>query len=273
MWLFAMSATAGEDAAGAKDHAMLSRWPDSYITEYQKNYDAVEFLVAGVDGAEPERHRIEGDRTVLRYYYANAESQPSPLQVIRNYQSAVKAIGGTVVYERLPVDGDGGETTLRALANGMDVWVKVLPDIYSAPTQSYQLLIVESAAMAQVVSASTLWDEISTKGFATLYINFDTGRHDLKEDGLLAVAEVVKVLSDNPALAISIEGHTDNVGEAASNKLLSENRARSVMTAMVADGIDAGRLSAVGYGQESPIADNRTEEGRKKNRRVELVKK
>jgi outer membrane protein OmpA-like peptidoglycan-associated protein len=127
--------------------------------------------------------------------------------------------------------------------------------------------------MAQVVSASTLWDEISTKGFATLYINFDTGRHDLKEDGLLAVAEVVKVLSDNPALAISIEGHTDNVGEAASNKLLSENRARSVMTAMVADGIDAGRLSAVGYGQESPIADNRTEEGRKKNRRVELVKK
>jgi outer membrane protein OmpA-like peptidoglycan-associated protein len=268
-----VSALAGEDVAGAKDHPMLTRWPGSYITDYQKNYDSAEFLVASEGGGEPERRRVEGDATSLRYFYESAETQPSPLQVIRNYQNAVKAIGGTVVYERLPKEGDGGETTLNVSGNGKDIWVKVLPDIYAAPTQCYQLIVVEAAAMTQVVSANKLWDDLSKNGFVTLYINFDTGKSDLKEDGVKAVGEIVKVLEQNPSLAISIEGHTDNVGGAASNKQLSEDRAKSVMNAVIAGGIDASRLSAIGYGQESPIADNRTEEGRAKNRRVELVKK
>jgi OmpA-OmpF porin, OOP family len=267
------TALAGEDIAGAKDHPMLTRWPGAYITDYQKNYDSAEFLVASESGGEPERRRVEGDATSLRYFHESAETQPSPLQVIRNYQNAVKAIGGTVVYERLPKEGDGGETTLNVSANGKDVWVKVLPDIYAAPTQCYQLIVVEAAAMTQVVSANKLWDDLSKNGFVTLYINFETGKSDLKEDGVKAVGEIVKVLEQNPSLAISIEGHTDNVGGAASNKRLSENRAKSVMNAVIVGGVDASRLSAVGYGQESPIADNRTEEGRAKNRRVELVKK
>jgi outer membrane protein OmpA-like peptidoglycan-associated protein len=81
------------------------------------------------------------------------------------------------------------------------------------------------------------------------------------------------MLKSAPTLKLSIEGHTDNVGAPASNKLLSENRARSVMKAVLAGGIAAGRVTAVGFGQENPVADNRTEEGRAKNRRVELVKK
>jgi len=72
---------------------------------------------------------------------------------------------------------------------------------------------------------------------------------------------------------VSIEGHTDNAGQPAANKILSEQRARSVMNAVVKGGVDAARISAVGWGQERPIADNRSEEGRAKNRRVEIVKK
>ncbi|HEU0289221.1 MAG TPA: OmpA family protein, partial [Burkholderiales bacterium] len=75
------------------------------------------------------------------------------------------------------------------------------------------------------------------------------------------------------SLSIAVEGHTDNVGQATANKALSEQRARSVMNAIVAVGIDPKRVSAAGFGQERPIADNRSEEGRSKNRRVELVKK
>lgn len=264
---------AGDDVAGATDHPMLTRWPDAYITDYAKNYGAEEFLVAGPPGTEPERRRIEGDLTAIRYFYGDPATQPSPLQLIRNYQKAVEAIGGAVVYERLPQDADGGETTLNVEANGRDVWVKVVPDIFSAPAQSYQIVVVERAPLTQVVSASKLWDELDSAGFVTLYINFDTGRYELKEDGARAVREIVQLLKDNPSLALSIEGHTDNVGDAAANKSLSENRARGVMNAVIAAGIDAGRLRAVGYGQESPIADNRTEEGRAKNRRVELVKR
>lgn len=265
------SASAREDLAGAADHPMLTRWPDAYITDYQKNYDAAEFIVGVADG-QAQTRRIEGDLTALRYFYARADTQPSPLQVIRNYQNAIKAIGGSVVYERLPIDGDGGETTLNVTANGKDVWVKVVPDIYGAPTQNYQLIIVEAAPMLQVVTADELWDELEKNGFVTLYIGFETAKADLKADGIAAVAEIVGVLQMNPTLRISIEGHTDNVGQPAANQALSQARAESVMKAVLTRGVERDRLSAVGHGQQSPIADNRTEQGRAKNRRVELVK-
>ena len=262
----------GEDVAGAKDHPLLTRYPDSFITEYTKNYNATEYQV-GAKGAAPKAETIEGDTTTLRYFYETAEKQPSPLQLIRNYQNAVKQIGGAVVYERMPKELDAGETTLKVTTGGKDVWIKVLPDIFSAPTHSYQLVITEVAAMAQVVSANELLQELNKNGFVALYINFDTGKADLKQDGIATVKEIATLLKSNPALKLSVEGHTDNVGDAASNKKLSEARAKSVTAAIVAGGVAAARLSATGFGQEKPVADNRTEEGRAKNRRVELVKK
>jgi len=263
---------AQEDVRGAKDHALLTRYPGSHIVEYQKNYNSSEFAV-GTKAGEPDRKPVEGDATTILYFHDSPEKQPSALQVIRNYQNAIKAIGGEVVYERLPKDGDGGETTLKVKTGGKEVWVRVEPGIFSAPTQSYKLWIVEVAAMQQVVTANKLLDELNKAGFIALYINFDTGKWDLKADGKAAVAEIVKMLKSAPTLKVAIEGHTDNVGSAAANKTLSENRARSVMAAIVAGGIDVVRLSSAGFGQERPIADNRSEEGRSKNRRVELVKK
>lgn len=132
-WLVACTAWAGEDVAGAKDHPLLTRYPDSFITEYTKNYDAAEFQV-GAKGTPPKQQTVEGDTTTLRYFYESVEKQPSPLQLIRNYQNAVKQIGGSVLYERLPKEGDGGETTLQVTTGGKDVWIKVLPDIFGAPT-------------------------------------------------------------------------------------------------------------------------------------------
>ena len=269
---FASSAFAVPDVPGAKDHPLLTRYPGSYITEYEKNYNSVEFAVAPGPG-EPKRQAVEGDATTIRYFHEKPEAQPSALQVIRNYQNAIKAIGGQVAYERLPREGDGGETTLRVATGGKDVWIRVAPDVYSAPTQSYVLSVVEVAAMAQVVSANKLLDEINRNGFVALYINFDTGKAELKPDGRATVAEIVKMMKAAPQLKLAVEGHTDNVGAAAANKALSEQRAKSVMAAIVAGGIEAGRLSAAGFGQERPVADNRGEEGRAKNRRVELVKK
>ena len=270
--LAANVALAQEDVAKSKDHALLTRYPDSYIVEYEKNFNAVEFAV-GPKGREPERKSIEGNVTSILYFHKSVEKQPSALQVLRNYQNAIKAIGGEVAYERLPKDGDGGETTLKVSTGGKEVWVRVEPGIFSAPTQSYKLQVVEVAAMQQVVSANKLLDELNKTGFIALYLNFDTGKWDLKADGQATVAEIVKMLKGSPALKIAVEGHTDNVGQAAANKSLSEKRAQSVMAAIVAGGVDAKRLSATGYGQEKPIADNRGEEGRAKNRRVELVKK
>jgi outer membrane protein OmpA-like peptidoglycan-associated protein len=266
-------AFAADEVPGAKDHPMLSRYPNSRITEYEQNYNAVEFLVAGERGKAPAKRSVEGDATRIKYYHDDPQKQPSALQLIRNYQNAIRQIGGSVLYERLPGDLDGGETTLRATAGGKDVWVKVAVDIFAAPTQAYQLTFVETAAMQQAVTANKLLDELTRNGFVALYINFDTGRADLKDDGVATVREIVALMKSNPGLKLGVEGHTDNAGDAQANKVLSLARANSVAKAVVAGGIDAARLSTAGFGQERPVADNRSEEGRAKNRRVELVKK
>jgi OmpA-OmpF porin, OOP family len=263
---------AGDDVKGSKDHPLLTRYPASHITDYEKNFNATEITVGKNADGTPKKETIEGETTFIRYYYESAEKQPSPLQIIRNYQNAIKSIQGTVVYERMPREGDGGETTLKANANGKDVWVKVEPDIWSAPTQSLKLTVVEVEAMAQVIGANAMLDALNKDGFIALYINFDTGKWDLKADGQATVKEIVAMLKSAPDLKISIEGHTDNVGTAASNQKLSENRAKSVMDAIVKGGIGAARLSSKGLGQTAPIADNRSDEGKAKNRRVELVK-
>lgn len=84
---------------------------------------------------------------------------------------------------------------------------------------------------------------------------------------------IVELLQSTPLLKLSIEGHTDNSGTPASNKLLSENRAKAVIAALVASAINASRLTAAGFGQDRPVANNSSDEARAKNRRVELVRR
>ncbi len=269
--LFLSIGVHAEDVAGAKDHPLLGRYPDSSLRDYSQAYDSLDILVGSTNS--PEERRIEGDLTTIRYFYASPELQASPLQLLRNYQNAIKSIGGQVVYERLPAGSDSGETTLTVDTGGKTYWVRVTPDIFSAPVQSYQLQIMAVTSMAQVITANELLEELNKTGFVTLHFNFDTGKSDLKPDSLTAVNEIVELLRNNTTLALSVEGHTDNVGDPMTNKLLSESRAQSVMKAIANGGIDLARLVARGFGQEAPVADNRTEEGRAQNRRVELVKK
>ena len=263
--------TSAQDVEGSKDHPLLTRYPNSTLLEYAKDFDSVEFAIGRAANGDPKKKAIEGDHTLLRYFYA-ADNQPSHLQIMRNYQNALKKIGGVVVYERLPRENDSGETTLKVTTGGKEIWIQVEPG-FSSPTNSYKIQIVEIASMEQAVSANKLLEEINKNGFVALYVNFDTNRWELKDDGLATVREIVAMLKAAPTLKLSIEGHTDNVGTPAANKVLAENRAKSVMKAIVEGGIPATRLAAVGFGQEVPVADNRTEEGRAKNRRVELVKK
>jgi outer membrane protein OmpA-like peptidoglycan-associated protein len=103
-------------------------------------------------------------------------------------------------------------------------------------------------------------------------ILFEFGKADLKPELKENLAEIAGILKNllNESTVI-VEGHTDNVGNAASNKKLSENRAGEVVKYLTSRGVEKKRLKSVGYGLTKPIADNGTEEGRAKNRRVELV--
>ncbi len=106
-----------------------------------------------------------------------------------------------------------------------------------------------------------------------LYLNFDTDKATLRPDAQPTLAEVRKLLAENPALRLAVEGHTDNAGTPAHNQQLSEARARAVVAALADAGPPADRLQAAGFGQTRPVADNATEAGRAQNRRVELVQR
>jgi OmpA-OmpF porin, OOP family len=101
-----------------------------------------------------------------------------------------------------------------------------------------------------------------------IVFGFDSDRIASDERGALESA--ADTLRRNPELRVEIAGHTDSMGQPAYNQALSERRARAVLEFLVAAGIDRDRLTARGYGQAEPVADNATEEGRARNRRVEL---
>ncbi len=105
-----------------------------------------------------------------------------------------------------------------------------------------------------------------------LYVNFDFNKATLKPDAQPVIAQLVELLKRNPGLKVSIEGHTDNIGLHDYNVKLSQDRAAAVVAAIKAAGIDGSLLSSAGFGPDKPVASNDQEDGRAKNRRVELVK-
>lgn len=100
---------------------------------------------------------------------------------------------------------------------------------------------------------------------------FESGQAELKSEAETSLVEVVDLLQSEPDKLIRIEGHTDAVGDSATNLKLSERRADAVLAALVALGVDAARITSVGMGEDFPIASNESEEGRSKNRRVDVI--
>ena len=106
--------------------------------------------------------------------------------------------------------------------------------------------------------------------YAAQNILFVTGSYKLVATSNKGLDEVIKILQSNPDLKIAVQGHTDDVGDGAKNQALSENRANAVKAYFVSKGIEESRVTGNGYGEDQPIADNKTVAGRKKNRRVEM---
>jgi OmpA-OmpF porin, OOP family len=256
---FSATAFTYEDMEGCKDHPLLTRMKNFYIYDCVSNYDAVEFYIK--DG---ETKTLEGQKTFIGYGLNENCSQPSDLQVRRNYANAIKSLGGEIIYDK---DNLG---TYKVVKNGKEIWVKL--EIWNGGWQ-YGLTVLEIEAMTQEVTADAIYAALNKDGFISLYINFDTGKSIIKPESQPTIDQIAALMKGHGDIKVSIEGHTDNVGTAASNKTLSEQRAKAVLDAVVKQGIAADRMSAVGWGQERPIADNRSEDGRAKNRRVEIVKK
>jgi outer membrane protein OmpA-like peptidoglycan-associated protein len=114
-------------------------------------------------------------------------------------------------------------------------------------------------------------DTTVPKRFVFEELNFETGSTALAPESTDTVSSLIAVLNAYPAVSVTLEGHTDNTGDAAANKKLSLDRATAVKDLMVKGGVADSRISSAGFGQENPVAPNDSEGGRAKNRRLEMV--
>ena len=125
---------------------------------------------------------------------------------------------------------------------------------------------------AALLPADALQQALAQTGKVDIQVNFATDSAQILPASQPQIAQVSQLLAADPGLRLAINGHTDNSGNSAHNLQLSQQRAASVVAALVAAGIAADRLSAEGFGDSRPLADNSSAEGKAKNRRVELVK-
>lgn len=263
LWIFLAMGTAfaQEDTEGSKDHPLLTRMPNYYIIDYEeKEFDSQDFY--------PENNKItvEGHKYVIRYKIKEGIKAPGTLQIVRNYTNAIKKIGGEVLDEGT-YDG-----YMKLKKNGMEIWIWVT---VAGDAETYYLYIVEKGELVQEVEANADYfaQGISETGHVAIYgIYFDFGKADIMPKSEPTLNEIAKLLQQNPSLKLYVVGHTDNVGDLSYNMKLSQARSDAVVKVLVSRySVDAKRFTAYGVGPLSPVASNKTEEGRAKNRRVELV--
>jgi len=254
---------AQQDIKGSKDHPLLSRMPDFWISDYKE----AEFESYRFTGADKKPIEVEGHKYYIIYRLKSGLLEPGELKLRRNVQDALKKIGGKVVYD----DNFNKVSTIVVEKDKKETWIEV-----RSYSNNYRLNIVEREIMKQemVANASAMGDDITNTGHVAVYgIYFETGKSDINAESAEAISQISELLKNNTSLKLYVVGHTDNVGSLESNLKLSEERARAVVSSLTANyGIPADRLKSYGVASLAPVASNDTEEGKAKNRRVELVK-
>jgi len=297
--LFAIAAI-GQDAdvPGSQDHPLISRYPGSVITGYHvATYDEFNLpLSKNNDSTFAQSQHLEGKVTRITY---DAPSGRTVLEIYRNYESALTKAGFQILFSCVNDDGCGSAGAPLYAPSGADDWSwtagqrylsakarKSTGDVYVSlhigqwsnlsRGPSLVLYVIELQPMEGdlvKVDAASLASDITSQGHSSVYgIYFDTGKAEVKPESNDTLTQIAKLLQNQPTLKLLVVGHTDNVGTLAGNMDLSKRRADAVVKALTTSfGVSPTRLNAQGAGPLAPVASNRTEDGRAKNRRVELV--
>lgn len=252
----------------------------------QRDFDMYPFWT-GSDFEEVEGRTWAGQ-------VSSEERTRSMHEVRRNLEAMMAGVGGTLVFEgRIPKeaserydfdlkspysDGTGfswhdyeSRVYRVDLPTGRQVWVHARLEYLGAGW-----VVVEREGFVQtsaLLPAAALKQQLDADGRVAIEVNFAVDKAEILPDSQPQIDQVLALLRQAPSLRLSVEGHTDATGEAAHNRSLSEARAQSVVAALTGQGIEASRLAAAGYGSDRPVADNDSESGRARNRRVELVRR
>jgi len=285
-----LSLAAHADTAKPRDHELVAPYQGSVLrNRADEAFNAYQRIVgSGPDGTRTSV--VEG--RISRLLYDNPKGR-STLEIERNYLQALEAKGLVVDFQcsgrqacghnrqpswtsinglNLGVGGDVRYFTGRLPAGAGHVYVSVAVN----PHRTY-LHLAEPADMQSglvKVDVQALASSLDTQGRVDLPgIFFDSATARLQASSDPALDAAAGLLRQRPSLALEVVGHTDNQGGEAFNLDLSRQRAAAVVNALVSRGIDASRLGARGVGLTQPVADNATETGRARNRRVELVRR
>ncbi len=295
-WVFLLTALFGltastlkagpQDAEGCKDYPLFNRMPSFHIIDCDITEFEMRKFPVGPPLAEqkPKVLEIEGDLTLLKYELNEGAKQVSGLQIMRNFENAARKAGGTVLgtypewcqayveYDsRLGNQCTNWSVSMKFMVSGKEVYAYM----QMIAEGSYGIQIIEREGMKQeiAVNAAELQKGLADTGHIAVYdILFDTGKSDIKPESEGALKEIAKMLTQSPGIRLHVVGHTDNTGDLAMNMKLSQARAAAVVAALTGRlGVAASRLSSFGAGPYAPVASNKTEEGKARNRRVELV--
>jgi len=260
MLLLLTSVCAAQDVEGSNDHPLFNRMEGFYITYYNVDEFGSEYFLHTV-GNSYEEIQVEGKKTEIKY---GTDTPISPYKITKNYMNAVEKVGGTS-YEYTQ-----STAYLHLNKNGKDIWVKV----YTSDTY-YYLTIIEHSTVEQEIVADpkAMANDINSTGHVTVYgIYFDVNSFTIKPESAPTLKAISEMLKANSKLNVYVIGHTDMTGDLKHNMELSEKRAKAVVNALVKDyGISVKRLTGKGVGPLCPVSTNKSEEGKKLNRRVELV--
>ena len=243
---------------------LLSRMPGCGIFECEKkDFDAFDLVIN--KAGETKSFEGAGERQKLV-----CPANQSQLQLQRNVEAALKKSGYSVVYSGRHDSSNHPVVTAQKGAQ----WISVQTEQFNEfPMYEMTAVLVKEMEQQMSASAQAMSDAIAKSGRLDVYgITFATGQAAITPQSDAVLSDVFAVLTANADWRLRIEGHTDNVGDKAANLKLSTARAAAVAAWLTGKGIDAGRLSTAGLGDTQPVADNATEDGRARNRRVVLIR-
>jgi len=300
------------DVAGARDHPLVGRYQGARIARFQERaFEEVRLIDKPLVAQDGPRRNERNSRAVegrqLRITYEGPAGR-SALEMFRNHEQALAARGFEQVFACAgnacgpgfavigAIEGIAGATGLPQVIEGQryglfrlprdsgTVWVALYanerPAAGNRPLVPFAFIeVVEERPMQggqiQFVDATAMGQAIGATGKVALYgILFDFDRADIRPESRPTLEEIAKFLRANPGISLIVAGHTDSQGAFDYNVELSRRRAAAVVAALTREhGIAPARLTPFGAGPAAPVASNDTEEGRARNRRVELVKR